>query len=177
MALSLVNLDNQTRPLMNDEIESDVKNSTLYFSPRLSPLGKQDYPDLLRTAARYRDDTWFADELRKGGRLNATEQARKPSGGYVTKKVPVNAADMLAEGEFNRFYIRGLCLRAIASGIVDMVIYRAKQVANPRSDSALKIGTTINAQALLDDLRARVGIDTVLGLPPGPNSGLSMKLP
>ena len=60
---------------------------------------------------------------------------------------------MLAEGEFNRFYIRGLCLRAIASGIVDLVIYRAKQVANPRSDSALKIGTTINAQALLDYLR------------------------
>jgi hypothetical protein len=31
---------------------------------------------------------------------------------YV-KRVPVNAPGILAEGEFNRFYLRGLCLAAI----------------------------------------------------------------
>lgn len=177
MALSLANLDNQTRPLMNDEIELDIRNHKLYFSPRLSPSGQKDYPDLLRTAAQYRDDTWLAGELRQHGRLNATEQAHRPAGGFITKKVPVNAADTLAEGEFNRFYIRGLCRRAIATGIANLVIYRAKQVANPRPDSVAKEGTTINAQALLDDLRNNPGVDTALGLPAGPNSGLSVRLP
>ncbi len=176
MGLSLTNLDNQTRPLMVDEIQADIKSGKLYLSQRLNSQGQKDYPNLLLTAAQYRDDMWLADELRKG-RLNATEQARKPSGGYITKKVPINAAETLAEGEFNRFYIRGLCKRAIGNGIADLVIYRAKQVTNPRSDSAAKIGTTINAQTLLSDLRINIGIDTALGLPPGPNSGLSVRLP
>ena len=33
---------------------------------------------------------------------------------------------MLAEGEFNRFYIRAVCLRSIESGTSDVVVYRAK---------------------------------------------------
>jgi hypothetical protein len=38
------------------------------------------------------------------------------------------------------------------------------------------IGRRLNAQALLGDLRKHVGVDTALGLPPGPNSGLSGRL-
>jgi hypothetical protein len=91
--------------------------------------------------------------------------------------VPATAPETLAEGEFNRFYIRGLCVRALAEGITELVIYRAKQVENPRSESTAKIGLKISAQALLTDLRANPGVDTALGLPPGPNSGLSVKLP
>jgi hypothetical protein len=82
----------------------------------------------------------------------------------------------MAEGEFGRFYLRALCLRALADGTNHLVIYRAKAVMNPRPDSQAKIDTTIDAATLLADLRAHSGVDTALGLPPGPNSGLSARL-
>jgi hypothetical protein len=105
------------------------------------------------------------------------EQKRKPKGGFTMAAVPVNAAETMAEGEFNRFYIRALCQRAIDSGIPSLIVYRAKQVQNPRPQSITLEGTSIGARLVLDDLRAHPGVDTALGLPPGPNSGLSVRLP
>jgi len=177
MPLNLVNLDAQTRKLMLEEIDSDIAKGALYLSQRLTPGGRTEYPKLLKEAAQSHDDGWLATELRRRSLFAQTEQRRKPSGGYTEAKVPVTAPDTLAEGEFNRFYIRGLCARAITSSIANVVIYRAKSVASPRPESVAKEGTTINAQALLNDLRSNIGIDTALGLPPGPNSGLSAKLP
>jgi hypothetical protein len=109
--------------------------------------------------------------------MNSQEQKRTRNGGTTLAKVPITAPDTLAEGEFNRFYIRGLCRRAIEEQIPNLVIYRAKEVSNPRPESEEKIGKSISAQTLLTDLRTHLGIDTVLGLPAGPNSGLSVKLP
>jgi hypothetical protein len=88
-----------------------------------------------------------------------------------------NAHEMLGEGEFNRFYIRGLCLRAIEDGIPDVEVYRAKPVDSPRPESQALIGQRIKAEALLQDLRARTNVEPALGCPPGPNSGLSVRLP
>ena len=92
-------------------------------------------------------------------------------------EVPYTAPETLAEGEFNRFYARGLCRRAIEEGTSQLIVYRAKQVMNARSASQAKIGTKISAKELLQDLRTHPGVDTALGLPQGPNSGLSVKLP
>lgn len=41
-------------------------------------------------------------------------------------KVPVTAPETLSEGEFNRFYARGLCRVAISLGIAAVQVYRAK---------------------------------------------------
>ncbi len=91
--------------------------------------------------------------------------------------MPVTAPETLAEGEFNRFYARGLCRRAMAQGIESLLVYRAKEVVNPRPESVALIGKSLPVKQLLEDLRANIGTDTALGLPPGPNSGLSVKLP
>lgn len=175
--LNLNNLDPQTRRHMNAEINTDMAATKLYLSNRLSSRGRADYPQLLKQAAEAHDDSWLACELRKNGRLNEMEQRRKPKGGMIVARVPVTAPDTLAEGEFNRFYLRGLCVRALANGTPELIIYRAKDVENPRPESVAKIGQRISAQALLSDLRINPGVDTALGLPPGPNSGLSAKLP
>jgi len=175
--LNLANLDAATRAQMVAEISADVDARRLYLSNRLSVAGAQEYPRLLREAAERSNDGWLANELRQPGRLNEMEERRKPKGGTTMVRVPVTAPETLAEGEFNRFYIRGLCLRSIAEGIEELTIYRAKEVDNPRPGSEAKIGERISAQALLADLRANVGVDTALGLPPGPNSGLSVRLP
>ena len=177
MGLHLDNLDKMTRQYMTEELERDVKNGRLYLSPRLSEKGKKDYESLLRQAIRNGNDETLAQALRSDGRLMSIERKRKRSGGATNARVPAIAAETLAEGEFNRFYIRGLCLRAIEEGIPELVIYRAKEVANPRPESQRMIGNTISAKALLDDLRAHIGVDTALGLPAGPNSGLSVRLP
>lgn len=177
MALNLVNLDATTRRFMAEEVEYDVVNNKLYFSPRLSTVGAQAYPALLRSAIESGTDESLASELRVVGRLNATEQRKKPKGGFTTAQVPVTAPETLAEGEFNRFYVRGLCRRAMSEGIATLVVYRAKAVQNPRPESVALIGTALSPQKLLEDLREHPGTDTALGLPPGPNSGLSVRLP
>lgn len=177
MALTLVNLDERTRQLMLDEIDQDLASGRLFTSTRLSSDGQSDYPTLLKEAVSSFDDAWLAQQLQRSGRLNSTESRRTPSGGVTTAKVPVNAHEMLAEGEFNRFYARALCRRAIEDGIPNLEIYRAKLVSNPRTESQARIGSHISPQALLDDLRTHPGVDTALKLPAGPNSGLSVKLP
>jgi hypothetical protein len=106
VALQYPDLDGTTRQYMLEELELDVKQDRLYVSPRLSGTGIADYPAVLKSAIESGDDASLAVELRKNGRLNATEQRRKPKGGYTTAAVPVTAADTLAEGEFNRFYAR-----------------------------------------------------------------------
>ena len=76
-------------------------------------------------------------------------------------KAPVmrsNAHEMLAEGEFNRFYIRALCARAIEDGLPGVTVYRAKAVENARSESQQKIGQRVPAEALLRDLRTHRAI-------------------
>ena len=156
MALNLINLNDEVRKLMLSEFEDDLENGKLYCSKRLSSLGINDYSALLRKAIQNYDDNWLSQELSKNGRLNTTETTKKG-----TRKIPYNASITLAEGEFNRYYIRGICLYAINNNINTLSIYRAKQVENPRIESQLKIGKTINPTSLLNDLRSNIGTDLI----------------
>jgi len=174
MALNLASLNPEIRNFMTEEILNDIEKGILYISPRLHSAGEKSFPELLKEAAEKHDDSWLASQLL--GKFKATE-TRNVNGKTITAKVPVNANEMLAEGEFNRFYLRGLCRCAVHNNIPHLVICRAKPVGNPRPESEAKIGTTIDSQSLLEDLRARIGIDTALGIPSGPNSGLSAMLP
>jgi hypothetical protein len=177
MSLNLLNLDKQTRELMLEEVDYALLSNTLYISSRLSETGRRDYSPLLKEAIEKYDETWLAAKLAENGRLNANEQRRKPNGGYTIAKVPSNANQTLGAGEFNRFYARGLCQRAIAHSIPDLVVYRAKEVSRPRPESERLIGTSISPKALLADLRSTdQEADTMLGIG-NPNSGLSVRLP
>jgi hypothetical protein len=175
--LNLENIGtNRVRAFMLEEVERDIANGTLYASKYFNGTGNARYPELLREAVRGYDDGWLAASLRQSRCMNATAMRRKPTGGFTEVKVPITAQDTFAEGEFNRFYARGLCRLAIEQGVQALYIYRAKPVAVPRPESQAKIGTSVDANALLEDLRTHQGVDTALGLPPGPNSGLSVRL-
>jgi len=176
MGLSYKNLDDQTRKFMVEELDRDITNGKLYISPRLNEIGSSKWGSVLRQAVERQNDDWLADEIRRGGLMKSHEERRTPSGGTTTAKVPVTAPDTLAEGEFNRFYARGLCVRAITNNIQDVVVYRGKEVRQPRTESEAMIGKKINAKALLEDLRRSQGVEPALGLPPGPNSGLTVCL-
>lgn len=173
MSFRLENLDLETRNLMREEIELDINAKTLYISERLNAVGKGEYPTLLLNAAKNGTADTLATSIQDF--LNVTEEKYTRGGGKTMAKVPSNAHETLAEGEFNRFYIRALCKRVIQNG-GQLEIYRAKLVANPRSDSYTKIGKMVDPELLLKDLRAHPGVDTAFGLPSGPNSGLSVKI-
>jgi hypothetical protein len=170
MSFDFQNLNEETRKKMLEEVKYDISNNNLYYSKRFSQKGINDYPDLLIKHVQNGNEISLAHELNQNGRFNPTEQTVKG-----IKKVPVNAHETLAEGEFNRFYVRALCLNAIESG-KKLEVYRAKEVSHSRSDSQNKIGELVTPEQLLSDLRTNIGVDTALGLPSGPNSGLTVKL-
>lgn len=175
MGISYKNLDEQTRKFMLEELERDIANGSLYLSPRLNSTGQSKWAELLRKAIMSFDDDWLADQLRVY--MESHEESRTRSGEMKSKKVPVTAPETLAEGEFNRFYARGLCARAIAEGISEVLVYRGKEVKQPRPESQARVGTRIAAKTLLEDLRKSQGVEPALGIPAGPNSGLTICLP
>jgi hypothetical protein len=176
MAMNLTNLDPKTRSLMVKEIDLDIAGNRLYMSRRLSATGQTQYPALLKQAAQAHDAAWLAQQLRSNALLQSEETKHTPSGGTTVAKVPVTAPDTLADGEFNRFYCRGVCARAVEEGKPTVRVYRARAVSNPRPESQAKIGATVDASQLLQDLRNSPGVEPALGIPPGPNSGLSIQL-
>lgn len=171
MGLNYKNLDDITRSYMLKEFEI----GGYYESPRLRDGNFIDWKNILQEAAKSFNDIWLEDQINAKTLLKSHE-TRHTTKGITTAKVPVNAAQSLAEGEFNRFYLRGLCSRAISEGYEYLRIYRAKAVDSPRSDSIKKIGTLVKADILLNALRKSDFIDNVLGLPAGPNSGLSAEI-
>jgi hypothetical protein len=177
MALYFENLDERTRQLMLDEMDYDVANNQLHISPFLSGQGQRDYANLLREAIQGGNDETLA-RLREHRRILRTLPRRNPNGGYSIAATAENAAEVLAESEFNRYYIRGLARRAIEDGIQELVVYRAKPVRNPRPESEARVETAFSPQELLEDLRTHPGDERpTLGVPSGPNSGLSVRLP
>ncbi len=157
------------------EIEHDIASGNLYYSKWFTSAGRGAYPAFLRAAATQFDDDWLAAQLATPGLFELDYVKATPSGGTTVAKVPRTAPQTFAEGEINRFYLRGLCVRAMAEG-KRIEAYRAKPVVAERPESAMLLGTQFDPARLLVDLRANVGVDTALGLPVGPNSGLSGKL-
>src|ERR1700736_5858800 len=115
--MNLVNLDQMTRRYMLQEVDVDVRVGRLYFSRRLTQNGQAEYEALLRDAIEQYDAHWLAAPLKAGGRMDSPELSRSGGGAPIVKRTPFGDHETLAFGEFNRFYIRGLCARAVAEGI------------------------------------------------------------
>lgn len=168
------NLTAQTRALMISEVKSDIQNEQLYYSKRFCEAGHRHYADLLLESIENGNEQSLAAAL-KEKKCFADTETRTTKKGVIYSKIPETASQTLAESEFNRFYMRALALQAIQAKKT-LTIYRARASENPRPESELLIGKQIDPVTLLDDLRKNVWFDTLLGLPPGPNSGLSVKI-
>lgn len=168
---------------MLEEFESDLTDGKLYMSPRLTPDGAARYPQMLRTALAEGTPRSLEAALRNPGVLRLRETRNHPKKGVISVDVPYNAAETLSQGEFNRYYCRGLCRHVVASAAdvaqtieATVEVYRAMEVAVPRTASVALLGTRVDAAQLLADLRLHIGVDTALGIPAGPNSGLSVRI-
>lgn len=176
VALHLTNLDGATRDGMLAELDQDeavVPPDDVYLSPRLSPLGATRYRALLREAIVSGDDQSLESGIAQPGMLNSSETSIR-RGKPVTSKMNSRAAQTMAEGEFNRYYIRGLCRRALAAGMSHVEVYRARASSWARPESEALIGSQIPCDELLEDLRTHIGTEPTLL--PDVNSGLSVRL-
>lgn len=175
MSIRYDSLDEAVRHCMVAELDRDIQGGNLYISSRLTEAGALEWPGLLHEAFHNHDDIWLAEQIRTRDLMRATAQRRTKGGGITIAKVPHNAPETLAEGEFNRYYIRGLCRDVIECGVTEVEIYRGKDASSPRPESQAMIGKRLPADQLLQDLRVSQGVEPALGLPPGPNSGLTVR--
>ena len=165
------NLDQKTRDYMLLEVETAIKTSQLYTSKRFSEAGQALYPELLREAVTQGNEETLAAALQQHECFRTHE-----SYGAGTRKVPATAARTFAEGEFNAFYMRGICHRAIREGCA-VEVYRAQSSGVPRRSSRLIEGNLENPQRLLLYLKNSLdGSQRGTQLPAGSNSGLTLRL-
>jgi hypothetical protein len=169
-------LDDETRKYMLKEFKEDLEKGSLYISERLNDHGKERYPELLKNAIISGTEESLSNDLLRGNYFNETEQRRNSNGIYRAVKVPRNANVVLAEGEFNRYYIRSICIQAINNGTNRIRVYRAKETNDRRPESEEKIGNLFDANVILEELRNTYNFDKVIKIPSGPNSGLSVDL-
>ena len=174
MGLKYSDLDDATRRLMVEEIDADVADGTIYLSRFLSPVGLDAWPIITRQAAENGTDDSLAMELGRFSRLNTHYEKRKPTGGMTLSAVPYTAPQTMAEAQFNLYVMRALARRAIQTGQT-LVVYRGKEVENPRSESERMIGTNVDPAFLLEELRRTKGVEPATGMPL-PNSGLCVRL-
>lgn len=175
MGIKYANLDANTRKYAQEE--SGLGGH--YRSPRLNEAGLNTWVSLLNEALELHDDAWLANELVRRNFLNHRENYTR-QGKVYTRDINIpHAALQLAEGEFNRYYLRGLCRRAQDSGVDHLIIYRGKEVQHLRPESEALIGTSVAVDRLLEALRSKdfVTIEDALKVPGGPNSGLTARLP
>ncbi len=172
--LQYENLDPNTRRYAIAELDKDLESGAFHVSERLRPTAIQNYEHFLRDALRYYDDRWLeehADNL-----LVDFEPRRTRSGGQTTARIPQMAARMLAEGDFNRYYMRGVALRAIDEGRQVVEVYRARLSLEPRRESAELEGQRLPATEVLNYLRGQAAADTAVSALGRTNSGLSVRL-
>jgi hypothetical protein len=174
MPLQYENLDPTTRRLALAELDHDLATGAFHVSERLRPTAIEEYQRLLRDAIRYYDDLWL--EERASDLLVDFEPRRTRSGGQTTAKVPEMASRMLAEGDFNRYYMRGVALRAIEENRQVVEVYRARLSLEPRPDSAELEGHRLPAQEVLDQLRGLTSDEPAAPRLGRTNSGLSVRL-
>lgn len=168
------NLDTATRKFMIEAIEEAEQTNNIYKSARFNEAGNQKWIPLLKEAANGYNEHWLAYQLEANVLMIDFEGAQKPSGGYTIKHVPHTASETMAEGQFNRFYILGLCKRARNEGITELEIYRAKQRAEQRPESQALIGTKLSIDEIESQLKETK--NSFKSSLVKPNSGISVRI-
>jgi hypothetical protein len=174
MPLHYENLDPTTRRFALDELDHDIATGAFHVSERLRPTAVADYRRNLREAILYYDDRWL--EERASDLLVDFEHRRTPSGGVTTARIPDMAARMLTEGDFNRYYMRGVARRAIEEGHDVVEVYRARISIEPRLESAQLEGQRLAAAEVVQHLRGQESDDVNVRSLGRVNSGLSVRL-
>lgn len=169
------NLDSDARECMAEAIAEAENGGAIYYGPHLKETAAGQFVALLKEAAGGHDEQWLTAQLNAHGLLNKIEKHKTKAGKEVTQKMPAEAAETLASGQFNRFYMLGLCKWAQYNDITHLQVYRAKEITNPRPEAAYLAGRLIPVDDVESQLKGRdQSLYSLLG---DPNSGLSLRVP
>jgi hypothetical protein len=148
-------LNPDTREQMWAEFLAEEASGHGYRSSALSPLGLKEWPELVRVAFESEDEEWLADALSRPEYWQPTEQ-------YVRNGVPrerrINvkqAAERLAQSEFNTWYVRGLARKLIDEGVEHCEVYRAGTPKWEPAACAQHEGLIVPVSDVYDGHRAR----------------------
>jgi hypothetical protein len=167
-------LDPVTRRYALAELDADLASDKFHISERLRPTAIEEYKRYFRDAIRYYDDRWLEEHA--SDLLVDFEHRRTRSGGQTTAKIPEMATRMMAEGDFNRYYMRGVALRAMEEGRDVVEVYRARLSLEPRKESAELEGHRLPAREVLEYLRGESSENPDVAALGRTNSGLSVRL-
>jgi hypothetical protein len=186
--MEYTNLDETTRRYMLMELEEDVREGRVILSRLLTNRGQGEFIDLLGEAMRHHDPYWLGSELRSGGRMHiALEDADVQK--LAPEELPVYEPDVLAEGEFNRYYVRGMCRRALDEGIEELrivkltkgpyasFVYKSGDLPQDEREREVDVADKVDPQWLLEKLRQDPEGEMDLGIPGEPGSGLTVEAP
>ena len=165
------NLDEQTRLIMIQELEFDIRFGLFYEHLSMTISGLFAYKRLLKEC--FVDGT--PETLLQ--KLSPTFFKLKDRNGHT---IPANIRDMIAFSDFNRYYVRALLLRALKENR-KLCVYRAKQVMNERKESKQNIHKVYfdnremgRMLELFRDYRQLFSLHSQTDILK-PNSGLSLK--
>jgi len=175
MKFKFRDLDDSTREYMGNEIEMAMLEGNIFFSKRFTETGKRLWPTLLLQAATNHDEHWLTFELERNSCIKGIEATGTPFGEYTKDFVPHTTTETIAEREFNRYYMLGLCLRAFNDEIEELIVYRAKQGSSPGSSSRRLIGQKLDPDEVFDLLRPVCS--SLQSELTKPNSGISLFIP
>lgn len=164
---------NDVRELMLKEVDLDRENRKIYVSGRMTDPGKERFIVALQQAMHGYDNVWLAEALSPREFWHEYELRSHMTQGTTEVRVPVNAPDVLADNQFNRYYMRGVCLKAIELGHDKVVIYRARESSRKREEHEALIGSALDPVKTLEELRD--GTSELASI--GSNYGLSLALP
>ena len=170
MKYNFLDLNTEIRKLMREEVVIDENNGTLSKSTRFNDNGNLNYLTILLKNIESGDEESLSSEL--VDLFNTKEVSRDKKDNTIEKNVPADAHQIFANTEFNRFYMRALCVFALKNN-KSLEIYRAKQSLNNRPESNILEGTKIeDIEQALSVLRDNKQYYNFIAKP---NSGLSLK--
>jgi hypothetical protein len=165
MSYSFPDLDVEVRAYMLEEFDHDVsqaKNHARY--PYLSKLftgyGREQCLEKMREALAEGDEASFCAAM---------------SDPECWEKMIKGGVERFCHTEFNRYYMRGVILKAQRMGLNEVLVYRAKPVADPRWEGP-RPGDLVQCDKALKDLRNKAYSGGLTGILKGANSGISVTL-
>jgi hypothetical protein len=147
----------ELRRLMVAELHWAVEHGKLYYSQYFTEAGREEYPLLLQKA------------LLNGNPDSLEESLDQPY--YLHPGSPKNAAQTFAWDEFNKYYMRALCLLAQNLTGFELAVARGRHSENPKRESNRLLGQGKNPARFLTALRNIPRVN-----PFGANSGLTLEL-
>jgi len=144
----------EIRRLMVAELHWSLQHGKLYYSKHFTVLGRKQYPLLLEKALI-------------AGNPDTLEESLNVAG-YFKQGTPRNAAQIFSWDEFNKYYMRALCLLAQILQECDLLVVRGRHSTNPKPESDRLVGTTKGPLRFLTALRQIPKVN-----PFGANSGLT----